>query len=491
MNITLENIDELNAVLTMKIEKEDYTEKVDKVLREHRRKANMPGFRQGKVPMSLIKKMYGKAVMADEINKIISEKLMKHIQDEKIDILGEPLPSNDQTTAIDFDNQEEFEFKFDLGLYPEFELDFSDSNLFPFYKIKVEDELIDKTIEELKQQFGANENVDIVEGEEIIKGNIYEVNSEGNQVEDGIMKDDVMLSLKVMKDEEEKNKFIGANKNQLIRFNLKKALPNNAEIASLLGIEKEVAEKFEADVEIEIKEIQRFKKADLNEELYKKVFANQEEEVTTFEAFREKVEESLKTRFDSDSEFKFGIDAKNKLIEETKMPLPEEFLKRWLLVSNQEKDKELTKEKVEKDFPYVIKDIKWQLIKNRILKDGDVNLNEDDIKQAAKNYTSNQMAQYGMSHGINDIMLNQFADEMLKNDETRRDIIEARLEQSVTETLRTKVKLEEKEVTSDEYNKIVEEDNKKVQEEINERNEQLLAEDTKKKSDEKTESNEE
>lgn len=447
MNITKENIDELNATLKIKLEKEDYEEKVNNVLKDYKKKAKIDGFRPGMVPMGLVKKMYGKTVLAEEINKILSENLTKHIIDEKLNILGEPLPSIKEQAPIDWDNQTEFEFAFDIALSPEFELNLSKRDKVTFYDIDVADDLIDKTIDSHTKFFGNSETVEIVEENEMLKGDMVQLDKDGKVLEGGISKEDVMLSLEVMKDDKIKKTFVGANVSQIMTFNLKKAYPNATEISAMLNIAKEEAEKLDSDFQFTIKEITKFISSEINQKLFDKVYG--EGNVKSVDEFRTKIKEEIKKDFDEQSNYKLLIDVKDKLVKKIKLSLPDEFLKRWLLLSN----KELTKEMLDKDYENFQKDLQWQLIKDKIVKGHEIKVTEEDILEEAKKVTLQQFRQYGMRN-IPEEQLETYAKTVLEKPEDKRKVADSKLEKNIIEFVKETIKVDNKELTFDEFNKL-------------------------------------
>ncbi|MCK4662770.1 MAG: trigger factor [Bacteroidales bacterium] len=449
MNITQEKIDELNACLKIKIEKEDYQEKVDNVLKDYRKKAKIDGFRHGMVPKGLIKKMYGTAILVEEINKLVSESISKFLIDEKLNILGEPLPNEKEQKPIDWDNQQEFELTFDLGLAPEFELNLTKRDKIPYYDIIVDDEFINSSIENHTKRYGTNTNVDITEDSDLIKGEIIQVNEKDEIVKDGIKVEDALISLAVIKNEEIKKKFIGANIKQIITFNPKTAFENETEISSLLKISKDEAKNLNSDFQITISEILRFVPAEINQELFDKVYGK--DVIKNEEEFKNKIEKDIKISLNKESDYRLIFDAKEKLIKKFKLNLPDEFLKRWLLVTN----KELTEEKIDKEFEYFINDLQWQLIKNKIIKNNELNVTENEILEYARNATRMQLMQYGMMN-IEDEMLNNYAQEILNKPEEKQKISESLYENKIIDYLKEKVKIDTKQITFKEFNKLFE-----------------------------------
>jgi len=449
MNITKTNIDDLNAVIKLQIEKEDYESRVNDVLKDYRKKANINGFRQGKVPMGVIKKMYGTPVLADEINKILSQELMKYIRENDLKIMGEPLPNETDQKEIDWEKDSEFEFAFDIALTPEYTLNLSKRDKINFYRIKVDEKMIENGVQMHARRFGSNEAVDVVEEKELLKGNYAQIDAEGKLIENGILSNDVAISLEHMADEDAKKKFIGAKKDDVIIFNPAKAFANKTDLASMLNISKEEAEALDTDFQFTITEINKFVNAELNQELFDKVFG--EGTVTSLEEFQNKIKEDIEKQLVNDSDYKFLIDAKEKLVKKSKMELPEAFLKRWIVATN----KEMTEEQVETDFKNYVVDFKWQLIKTRLTEENDLKVSEEEIMEFAKKQALMQFQQYGMMD-VPEEYLNNYAQQMMQNQDEQRKIYDRKLDDKVVEYLKETIKIEENEVSTEEFNKMFE-----------------------------------
>lgn len=449
MNIVRKDLDQSNALLTVCIEKADYAEKVDKTLRDYRKRANIPGFRPGMVPVGLVKKMYGKAVMAEEINKIVSDSLFEYINENKINVLGEPLANVDLQKPIDFENQESFEFNFDLGLAPEFEVELSKKDKITYYSIAVSDEMIDNQVKSYTGRYGKYVQEEAVEEKDMLKGELLEM-ANGKVNEDGLKVKDAALTISYMKDADQKALFANAKKGDVVVFNPAKAYVEEAEIASLLKISKDEAKSMTSDFQLKIESITRYHEADVNQELFDKVFG---EGVVTSEAdFRSKIAENIKENLNSDSEYKFGIDAHAALIAKYKgLQFPDAFLKRWVLTTNEN----LTPETLEVDYPKMIDDLAWQLIKNKIAKANDIKVEKEDIENFAKSMAKAQFAQYGMI-GIDDEIVANYAKDILKKEETLKNIVEKVVEDKVFAVIKDNVKLDTKEVSIEEFNKMFE-----------------------------------
>ena len=460
MDVTKENKDDLNAVLKVHVKPEDYKERVDQVVKDYKKKAKMDGFRPGKVPESLIRKMYGRAIKIDEINKLVSEKISEYIKNEDLEILGKPLPNQDEQKAVNWDNDSEFEFAFDIAMAPNFELNVSEEDKVPYYTIQVTDELIDKQVDNYLERFGEFKSIDSVQNkDEIITAHVSELDEEGNPKEGGIVKEDATLSVQVIKDEEIKNKFEGAQVGDEIVIDLKKAFPNDTEISSMLNIDKEKAENLEGQFRISITEIKQFEKAELNQDLFDKIYG--EGNVTSEEEFRQKIKEELEEHLKPESERKLTQDIKKYFVEKVDPELPTDFLKRWLKETQQGEN--LSEEDIDNDFPRFQEDLKWDLIKNKIIKENEIQVDENEVLELAKQVTAQQFQQYGLGN-LPDEQLEQYAPELLKKEEDRRKFYERKYEEKVVDHIKEKITLEEKEVTSEEFQKMVqEEQNKQTQ----------------------------
>lgn len=445
MNIVRKDIDTSNAVLTVSIEKADYAEKVEKVLRDYRKKANVPGFRPGMVPMNLLKKMYGKSILAEEINKMLSDELFNYIRENEINILGEPLPSEDDQKEIDFATQEDFEFAFDLGLAPEFEVELSKKDKVVYYNITVTDEMIDNQVKSYTSRYGSYAQVELVEEKDMVKGKLIE------QKEAGIEVADAVLTPAYMKDEATKALFVGAKKGDIITFNPQTTFEGNeAEISSLLKIKKEEVKDISSDFTLEIEGITRYTESEINPELFEKVYG--EGAIADEAAFRAKIKENIAENLVQDSEYKFGIDAKDMLVKKYEnLVFPDAFLKRWVLATNNN----LTTESLDEDYPKMIVDLKWQLIKDKLAKANDVKVENEDINAYAKQIAKAQFAQYGMV-GLDDAILDNYAKDMLKKEDQLKNIVERVAENKILASVKEAVKLNEKDITIEDFNKLFE-----------------------------------
>lgn len=448
MNITRENIDDLNAVLNIQVEKTDYEDKVEKILRDYRKKANIKGFRPGMVPIGLIRKMYGTAAKIEEVNKTISESIQKYLSDEKLEILGDPLPKTNEEENIDFETQDEFKFSFELGLAPVVDLKINKKNKVNLYEISVDEKMINDHKENYTRRFGDFKNVDKVGEKDTVNGKIEALDIEGNPVAgEGI--EDTSLAVDIIKDEEIKNTFIEKNTGDTVDFNIRKALPDDNEIAGLLRIDKEKIENISETYRMTIKEISRFYPAEIGQDLFDKIYG--ENTVKTEEEFNKKIEEEIAASLKGESNYKLMQDIRNMVIEKTDIPLPEDFLKKWLLKVNEN----TTSEQIEKEFDSFKKDLKWQLIKNKVAKDNEIKITEEELTKEAENITRYQFQQYGIYYAT-DEQISNYARETLKRENDAKRIADNILDNKVIDALKEIINIQPKSVTAEEFNKLFE-----------------------------------
>lgn len=458
MNIEKEQIDDLNAVVHITLEKDDYEPRVENVLKDYRKKVNMPGFRPGKVPASLVKKMYGKAVLVDEINKLVSENLSSYITENKLDILGEPLPSEKQQT-IDFDNDEQFKFSFDLGLTPEVEVKLTKREKLPFYNIEVTDDMLDGQKKNVTSRFGTTEPREEAGEKSMLKGDFVQLDQKGEPMEDGIKAEDAVMSTAIIKTEKEKKKIVGAKVGDEIVFEPKKAFPNDTEISYLLKISKEEAAELSGKFKFTVKEITEYVDPELNQELYDKIFGPGK--VTNEEEFTAQVKEDLENTLKMESEYKFTLDAKEKLMGKVDMKLPEDFLKRWIKATNQNKEEQdFSDEQIDQEMPRFLEDLKWQIIRNQLIKENDLKVEQQDVMDFAKKSAKLQFMQYGLNN-VPDEHIESYAMDMLKNEDQQRSMAEGAINDKVMDFVKEAVKVEEKDISRDEFNKLFEKSQKK------------------------------
>ena len=451
MNVSLQNIDKVSALLTVKLEKADYQEKVDKSLKHFRQKAQVPGFRPGMVPMSLVKKMYGKSVLAEEVNKVLSEAVYKYIQDNKVNILGEPLPNEEKQKEIDFDTMEEFEFLFDIALSPEFKVEVDAKDEVDYYTIDVTEEMVNNQVKAYTQRNGKYEKVETFEGNDMMRGLLAELDEEGNTKEGGIQVEAAVMMPSYMKNDEQKAIFANAKVNDVLVFNPYAAWDGNAaELASLLKIEKEAATGMKSNFSYQVEEITRFVEGELNQEIFDQVFGK--EVVKSEEEFRTKVKEVVAAQFVADSDYKFLIDVRKMLMEKIgTLEFPDVLLKHIMRLNNPDKDEKF----VEDNYAKSIEELTWHLIKEQLVKANDIKVEQEDIANMAKEATRAQFAQYGML-SVPEEILENYSKEMLKKKESVEGLVNRVVETKLATALKSQVKLNNKTVSAEEFNKMFE-----------------------------------
>lgn len=451
MNVSLQNIDKVSALLTVKLEKADYQEKVDKALKHFRQNAQMPGFRKGMVPMSLVKKMYGKSALAEEVNKLLSETVYKYIQDNKVNILGEPLPNEEKQPEVDFDTMEEFEFLFDIALAPEFKAEVSADDTLPYYTIDVTDEMVDNQVKMYTQRNGHYDKVDAYQDKDMLKGLLAELDEAGNTKEGGIQVEGAVMMPAYMKNDEQKAIFASAKVNDVLVFNPHTAWDGNAaELASLLKIDKEAAPEMKSNFSFQVEEITRFMPGDLNQEIFDQVFG--EGVVNSEEEFRAKVKEVIASQFVADSDYKFMLDLRQMLTAKVgKLEFPDALLKRIMRLNNPDKEESF----VEENYDKSIEELTWHLIKEQLVKANDIKVEQEDVVDMAKETTRVQFAQYGMLNVPEDVLEN-YSKEMLKKKETVEGLVNRVVEAKLATALKPQVTLDNKNISAEDFNKMFE-----------------------------------
>ena len=452
MKITFDCPDKINGVMTMVIEPADYQEKVEKTLKDYRKKAQVPGFRPGQVPMGMIKRQYGTAAKVDEVNRLISEKLYGYIQENKIQMLGEPLPNQEKQKPQDFEKEGDLEFVFDIAVAPEMKAELTDKDKLTYYDIKVDDKLIDDQVQMYASQAGEFKDAETFSGNDTLTGALRELDQKGNTKEDGLSNEAAMIMPAYIKEDKQRKLFDGAKKGDVITFNPKKAYPDNdAEVAALLKVDKEQVKDLDSDFSYQINEIRHFQPAEVNQQLFDRVFG--EGTVKDEKAFREKIAETIKPQLQGNSDYKFLIDLRAYMEKKVgEVAFPEALLKRVMLQNNKDKDADY----VEKNFEGSIKELKWHLIKEQLVAANEIKVEEADLKAVAKDAIRQQFAQYGMSNVPDDVLEN-YAAEQLKKRENVDGFVDRAVDQKLVEKLKTVVKLTKKSVSLEDFNKTMQE----------------------------------
>ena len=448
MNITFEAPDKINGLMTITLESADYQPEVEKTLKDYRKRANIPGFRPGQAPMGMIKRQFGTSVKVDAVNKLLGEKLYEYVRENKIQMLGEPLPS-EQQEALDFESDKPLKFKFDIAVAPEFEAKLSAKDKIDFYNITVDDKLIDQQVEMYQSRAGQYEKVEQFDAEQrdMLKGDLREVNG-------SIEVADAVLMPQYMKVDDQKKLFDGCKLGDVITWNPRKAYPeSDVEVSSLLKIQKEEVKDHEGDFTFQITEISRFVKAEVNQALFDQTFG--EGVVKSEKEFRQKIADQISQQFKADSDYKFLLDVREHMEKKVgKLEFPEAILKRVMIQNN--KDRKDAQEYVEKNFELSIKELGWHLIKEQLVAAQGIKVEEDDLKQVAKEAARAQFAQYGMSN-VPDEYLDNYAQEMLKKRENVDGLVDRAVDVKLTAALKGVVKLDEKDITLEDFQKMLQE----------------------------------
>lgn len=449
MKISFENPDKVNGLLTLTVEEADYKENVEKTLKNYRKKANVPGFRPGMVPMGMIKRQFGTTAKVDEINKLLGEQIYKYVKDNNIQMLGEPLPS-DKQVPVDMEKEAPYTFMFDIAVAPEFKAELTGDDTIDYYTITVDDKIIDQQIDVFASRAGHYDKVEDYQANDMLKGDIRELDENGNTKEGGITVEGAVLMPEYIKVEDQKKLFDGAKLGDIITFNPKKAYPeSDIEVSSLLKMKKEEVADLTADFSYQITEISRYVKAEVNQELFDQVYGK--DIIKDEKDFREKIAEGLKAQFAVDSDFKFIQDVRKYLVDKVgALTYPDALLKRIMLNNNKDKGEEF----VEKNYEQSIKELTWHLIKEQLVKANGIKIEDADIEETAKEAAKAQFAQYGMNN-IPEEYIENYAKDMLKKREYIDSFVDRSIDRKLTEILKNVVKLENKTATLEEFNKMM------------------------------------
>ncbi|MBQ9164882.1 MAG: trigger factor [Bacteroidaceae bacterium] len=446
MNITLQTTDKLNGVVTAVVEPADYQENVKKAIKEFRKNADMPGFRKGMVPEGLIRKKYGTSILAEEMNKLLQSKLYEYIRENKINMLGELMPTegNDKIELVDGNT---FTFTFDIAIAPEIKVELSAKDKLPYFQVEVEDKVVDAQVQMYRQRGGNYEKVDSYEDNDMVKGAVVEVDKKGNPVEGGVTAEGVVMLPKYFKNDKQKKLFEKAKTNDVITFNPAEAYDNSeAELASLLKIEKEQVAEHKGDFQFTISEITRYVPGPLNQELFDQVFPGGE--VKSAEDFSAKIKSQLQEQYDKDADYRFLGDLRNYLFEKVgEVEFPDEKIKK-IMKANAKNEEE-----VEANYQKNIESLKWHLIKEQLVEQNQIKVEDTDVIDMAREVTKMQFAQYGLIN-IPEEYINNSVNEMLKKRETVDNLIDRSIEMKLAKALKEIVKLNVKKVSVEEFNKM-------------------------------------
>jgi len=437
MNVIEEKIDDLNSIVRITVESKDYSEKIEKALKKYRKDASMTGFRPGKTPMSLIKKKYAKGLLADELNTLVNQKLQDHIRENKINILGQPLPKVDEQVKGDFSNPTDFTFSYELGIAPEFDVKLSKKNKYDYLKVDVSKEMLDKEIDNLARRYGKLVSADKVGEKDMIIGEFTQ--------KDGEIKNNSTISLEFIEDAKVKETFIEKKVGDVLEVNPKDVSKDSKDMAAMLAIAEEEAEVLDSKFDFKITDIKNMVPCAVDQELFDKLFG--EGNIKSEEELRNKIKTDLDNMFGNDSDKLFSNNITNDLIAKAKFDLPEAFLKRWIQTSNKE---EISMEQVEADFDNYRDSLKWQLIQNKIIKDNDIKVETAEVIGYTRNLLISQYAQYGMP-APEEKELEEQAKNVLSNQDEANKIYDNLYSQKMMLFFKETVSIKEKEMSYEKF----------------------------------------
>lgn len=447
MNISFDNSAKVSGTLTLVVEEADYKKNYDKTIKEQARRANIPGFRPGKAPRAMVERQIGPSVLVDTLNKLVGEKLYEYIQEEKINMLGEPLPSEKQE-QIDLDKPAPYTFMFDIALAPEINVTMGADDTIPFYSIDVDDKLIDQQVNMYASRGGSYEKVEEYQDNDMLKGDLRQLDAEGNTLEGGIAVSEAVVMPKYIKNEEEAAKFADVKLGDIITFNPRKAYENDTELAAFLKVEKEQVFMYTGDFSYQVTEISRYTPHAIDAELFSQAYPG--EEIADEAAFRARVAEDIKGQLAQTADFRFLQDVREAAVAKAgEVKYADDLMKKIMLANNKDKGEDF----VEKNYEGSIKELTWSLIKNKLAQDNGVKVDDADIKEAAKEMARMQFAQYGMTN-VPEEYLDNYVQEILKKREQVDQLVERAIDVKLGAALKAAVKLDEKSISLDEFNKL-------------------------------------
>ena len=443
MEITRESKDALNAVLKIKVEPADYQSQFEAALKKQRKQASMPGFRPGHVPMSVVKKRFGRSILAEELNTLLNQSIHNHIEENKLNVLGNPLPIEPFENDGDWDNPSEFNFNYELGLAPEIDLGKIKKLKLDYFKVKVDEKLIARQTEDIQRRYGSLSEPSESEEKDMLVGTLVQLDENDEILEGGIM-NDATISIEFVEDKKTKSALTGLKAGDFVVVDPHKISQNHDDLGKMLGISHAEVHDLKGNFRLNINEIKRLAPAPLNQELFDKVYGK--DNVPDEEGFKAKVKSDLEKLFDNDSHRLFKQRVASTLVESMNLPLPDEFLKRWIVVANEEP---LTPEQVEQEYPGYAKGLQWQLIENAIVRENELKVTQDEIIDFMKENIARQYAQYGLP--MDDEMLTNFAKNSLQNRDEVNKVYEVLIEDKVVAKLKEDMKVNEKELSYDDF----------------------------------------
>jgi len=452
MKISIEKVDQLNAIIQVDIKKEDYADQVDKALRTLRKKINLPGFRKGNIPMTIMIQRYGKSVIVEEVHKLLSEKLTSYIAENNLKIFGEPLACKTKKNIANWENPEDFTFFLDIAYIPEIEIEIDKSLTTTQYKIAPDEKIINDYIKNYQHKFGEYKEIDSVDTNHMVYGDFQQIDTSGQIVENGINVKDALIVPRYIQDESVKEKFLKLKKGDTIIFNPLQSIKNETELSHLFNIDKSKIKSLDSDFLFVITKITKFEPAEVDATLFEKIYGKNE--IKDESEFREKIKQEVENNLVHESNYQFKIDLKKDILKKFPINLPEEFLKRWLLETSENKEK-ITEEVLEKEFPIFADNLKWSIILDVLAKKLDIKVSEEETTQEAIVYTRQQLYQYGL-YQITDEQVAEYAQEILKNKNEINKIIERVRERKVIDKIKSMITIKDKKISLDSFNKLLE-----------------------------------
>lgn len=448
MNITQESIDELNAILKVKISPDDYKVPVDTALRKYKKDMSKPGFRKGEVPFELVRKMYGKALLVDELNKIVADSVDKYITENKLEILGNPLPKVENEISIDWEKPHDFEFAFEMGLSPQFTLNLPPAHHFPYYEIEIKDADVQAEVDRMQRRHGDYTSPEVSDASCSLYGTFAELDEKGAIKENGHTNQSFLLLEKVI-DTATRDLLVGKKVNDIVDFNPYKAIQNKEDVKYLLGLKTDEAGDYDKTFRFTVERINKVMPAELNAEFFTKVYG--EGIVNSEEEFRNKVKEEIAQSYRYESEHKLKHDIEDYFLNELKMSLPDEFLKRWIKHSNSK----ITDEQLATEYNSYSRDLKWRMVETRIFKEQGMTIENEDLESYAKHYILDQYVRYGQAHLLSDEKLEEMAQKFLQNNDNIQRTVESITSRKVFEYLNGILSKDIKKMGYDEFMQVL------------------------------------
>ena len=449
MKITQNNINDLQAELKVVITPEDYQEKVDKELKNYRKNAEIPGFRKGKVPMSVINKKYRIPVLVDQVNKLLQEDLYKYISSEKVKVLGSPMPKDSQ--QIDWENTSTFTFEFEIGLSPDLDIKITKKDKVKYYQIQADNKLVDNYANDIAKRYGAMSKPEISEEGDLVFCEIVQIDVDGNVMENGV-RNEATVSMDFISDKKIKKQFIGVTEGDSFTVNVMKAFTNHTDLSSMLNITHDQLHDLSSeDFQFTVKNVSRIKPSEMNLELFEKVYGK--DSVKTEKEFKKRIKDEAERSFVPESDRMLKNDVVTYLIDKIKFDMPDEFLKRWLVHTS---EKKVTLEQIESEYDMYSKSLRWQLIENNILENYNVKVSTEEVENHTKSLITMQMQQYGQPVPQEDKM-NEIVASILKKEDERKKIYDQLYDVKSLEVYKENFKLTEKAISYDDFVKLASE----------------------------------